>query len=90
MTTTTNIPEPCGYCRRCAIHDDPGGCLEVERWEREHPVQAIAAIIASDWMAPAAKAHRVQELLGSDLAPLGQLDEFDRAAAEDLLAPAFP
>jgi hypothetical protein len=28
-------PEPCGYCRRCAIHDDPGGCLEVERWERE-------------------------------------------------------
>lgn len=28
-------PAPCGYCRRCAIHDDPGGCLEVERWERE-------------------------------------------------------
>lgn len=28
-------PAPCGSCRRCAIHDDPGGCLEVERWERE-------------------------------------------------------
>ncbi len=26
---------PCGYCRRCAIHDDPGGCLEVEAYERE-------------------------------------------------------
>jgi len=25
---------PCGYCRRCAIHDDPGGCLEVERADR--------------------------------------------------------
>lgn len=21
---------PCGYCRRCAIHDDPGGCLVVQ------------------------------------------------------------
>jgi len=28
-------PKPCGYCRRCAIHDDPGGCLEVAAWERE-------------------------------------------------------
>lgn len=30
------IPErfnPCGYCRRCAIHDDPAGCLEVEAFE---------------------------------------------------------
>lgn len=26
---------PCGYCRRCAIHDDPGGCLEVSCYERE-------------------------------------------------------
>jgi hypothetical protein len=29
-------PEPCGYCRRCAVHDDPGGCLTVEAWAREH------------------------------------------------------
>jgi hypothetical protein len=29
------VPSPCGYCRRCSLHDDPGGCLEVERWERE-------------------------------------------------------
>jgi hypothetical protein len=21
---------PCGYCRRCAIHDDPGGCITVD------------------------------------------------------------
>ena len=25
---------PCGYCRRCAIHDDPGGCLTSEAEER--------------------------------------------------------
>ena len=40
----------CGYCRRCAIHDDPGGCLTVEQWEREHPEEArearIQALIA--------------------------------------------
>jgi hypothetical protein len=29
-------PAPCGYCRRCLLHDDPAGCLEVERWEREN------------------------------------------------------
>jgi hypothetical protein len=26
---------PCGYCRRCSLHDDPGGCLEVYAYERE-------------------------------------------------------
>lgn len=26
---------PCGYCRRCAIHDDPGGCLTVEHYVRD-------------------------------------------------------
>ena len=39
--------EPCGWCRRCAIHDDPGGCLEVERWERENPEAAARAIAAA-------------------------------------------
>lgn len=33
-------PAPCGYCRRCAIHDDPGGCLTVEQWERDNPEAA--------------------------------------------------
>jgi len=28
-------PEPCGYCRRCAIHNDPGGCLVVWDWEQD-------------------------------------------------------
>lgn len=28
-------PSPCGYCRRCSLHDDPSGCLEVEKWEQE-------------------------------------------------------
>jgi hypothetical protein len=23
---------PCGYCRRCAVHDDPGGCTTVEQF----------------------------------------------------------
>lgn len=32
---------PCGYCRRCAIHDDPGGCLEVERYVREHGIKPL-------------------------------------------------
>lgn len=36
-------PAPCGYCRRCALHDDPGGCLEVERWARENPAADRAA-----------------------------------------------
>lgn len=26
---------PCGWCRRCSLHDDPGGCLEVSAHERE-------------------------------------------------------
>lgn len=38
---------PCGYCRRCAIHDDPAGCLEVEKWERENPILAAAMIAAA-------------------------------------------
>ena len=37
MTTETlTPPAPCGYCRRCAVHDDPGGCLTVEAWAREN------------------------------------------------------
>jgi hypothetical protein len=36
-------PLPCGYCRRCLLHDDPGGCLVVEAWERENPVAAARA-----------------------------------------------
>lgn len=47
MTTTTTPPEPCGYCRRCLIHDDPGGCLEVSRWEEANPEAAIASIQAA-------------------------------------------
>lgn len=27
---------PCGWCRRCAIHDDPGGCLTVEAYIRDN------------------------------------------------------
>ena len=34
---------PCGYCRRCAIHDDPGGCLTVEAYVREHGEPTWAA-----------------------------------------------
>lgn len=26
---------PCGYCRRCSLHDDPGGCIEVYHYEIE-------------------------------------------------------
>lgn len=33
VTIDLDPPDPCGYCRRCAIHDDPGGCLEVYDWE---------------------------------------------------------
>lgn len=32
---------PCGWCRRCAIHDDPGGCLVVYQHEM--------ALIADGW-----------------------------------------
>ena len=35
---------PCGYCRRCAIHDDPGGCLEVEAYERELVAAGLTAV----------------------------------------------
>lgn len=37
MTKTSDPLAPCGYCRRCAIHDDPGGCLTVEAYTWEHP-----------------------------------------------------
>ncbi len=37
-----DAPAPCGYCRRCVIHDDPGGCLTVEAWEREQDPAALA------------------------------------------------
>ena len=32
---------PCGCCRRCAIHDDPGGCLTVEAYARELAAQGV-------------------------------------------------
>jgi hypothetical protein len=32
---------PCGYCRRCAIHDDPAGCLTVEAYERENVIVVV-------------------------------------------------
>jgi len=37
---------PCGYCRRCAIHDDPCGCTTVEAWDRrvEAALLALAAV----------------------------------------------
>lgn len=58
-------PEPCGYCRRCAIHDDPGGCLTVAEWERQHPVLAIQGWLASGWAAayPTAFVSAVGDLL---------------------------
>jgi hypothetical protein len=47
ITIISEPPAPCGYCRRCAIHDDPGGCLEVEAWARENPAtSAIWEVIA--------------------------------------------
>lgn len=54
MTTIdTEKLAPCGYCRRCAIHDDPCGCLEVEAYERELLAQgvtfdAMKAAVAAD------------------------------------------
>lgn len=48
--TTLTPPAPCGYCRRCAIHDDPGGCLEVAAWERANP--EIAAQYLEPWARP--------------------------------------
>ena len=43
------------YCRRCLLHDDPGGCLVAEaRWRAEHPELAeredrAAYLVASEW-----------------------------------------
>jgi hypothetical protein len=31
------------YCRRCLLHDDPGGCLEVQAYERELHAQGMTA-----------------------------------------------
>lgn len=42
MTKVTDPQAPCGYCRRCAIHDDPGGCTTVSAWEATHPAEAAA------------------------------------------------
>ena len=36
---------PCGYCRRCAIHDDPGGCLTVERYVRQQEGEKVARLL---------------------------------------------
>lgn len=36
---------PCGYCRRCAIHDDPGGCLTVEHYVRKQDGERVAALL---------------------------------------------
>jgi hypothetical protein len=38
-----SIFHPCGWCRRCALHDDPGACLTVEEYERDFA--AVAAIL---------------------------------------------
>lgn len=47
MTTTTTDPlAPCGHCRRCAIHDDPGGCLTVEHYVRKLEGERVAAMLA--------------------------------------------
>ena len=46
MTTATDPLAPCGTCRRCAIHDDPGGCLEVDRYVRRLNGEAVAAMVA--------------------------------------------
>lgn len=42
------VPEPCGYCRRCAVHDDPGGCLEVEAWARENDPEGRFEVFPPD------------------------------------------
>lgn len=89
MTTTTSIPEPCGYCRRCAVHNDPAGCLTVEAWERENPEAAIAAIQAAGM---AGGQWRIEELeniiderMGEQAVRDGiigrDMDPFDRAEA---------
>lgn len=57
--TTQTPPAPCGYCRRCAIHDDPGGCLTVQEWEHANPEAAIASIQAAGM---AFGQYRVEEL----------------------------
>ena len=83
-------PEPCGYCRRCAIHDDPGGCTTVQEWEREHPEVTIVVIQRCEWMSPAAKDEAIRELeniiderLGIAAVAAGVIgqDPFDRAEA---------
>lgn len=58
-TTLPAPPAPCGYCRRCAVHDDPGGCLTVQAWENANPEAAIAAIQAAGM---AFGQYRVDEL----------------------------
>jgi len=46
---------PCGYCRRCAIHDDPGGCLEVFAHEQELLASGVTPreILTVSWVGPA-------------------------------------
>lgn len=63
MTTT------CG-CRRCAIHDDPGGCLVVEARltdQRAHAVETLARATRS-----VANLH-LADVLDADMVR-GQLD----------------
>lgn len=54
MTQTQLDPSklvPCGYCRRCEIHDDPGGCLTVSQYVREHtlvPTERFTWLPAED------------------------------------------
>jgi hypothetical protein len=70
---------PCGHCRRCAIHDDPAGCLEVEAFERG--LEAIGAFLREAgkriadhlaWLQRKEQGREVAELL----APLPEGAEF--------------
>lgn len=57
LLSAITAPAPCGYCRRCALHDDPAGCLTVEAWERANPEAAAASIAAAEAAAAEAKAR---------------------------------
>lgn len=45
MSESSDPLAPCGYCRRCAIHDDPGGCLTVDRYVRQQEGEAVRALL---------------------------------------------
>lgn len=63
------IPSPADgecYCRRCAIHDDPGGCLVIEASIRDASWSGPICASPSDW--PTESLDEARELLLAALA----------------------